>query len=127
MGLCSPTYLQLQCKVALHVQARSRKQEHFFVTGTGTLKLFLLMSSASCTWDWVKPRLSFGTLPRARYDTTYSFLPSVRHSAVSWTESDRFLYIWGGEVVDPEDTEKDSVYKLDTSITLQNVTNHQSP
>lgn len=70
--------------------------------------------ASSCTW--VKPKLSFGPLPRARYVSCLSVALTFKsHSAVSWTENDRYLFIWGGEVTDPDIMEKDSVYKLDTS------------
>lgn len=51
---------------------------------------------------WIRTRLSFGPLP------------SPRHSATTWVADDRFFFVYGGYIEQPEDFEKDSVYRLDT-------------
>ena len=60
------------------------------------------MSAAGVGRRWVAPRISFGALP------------SPRHSATTWTTDDRFFYVYGGSVVNPEPFEQQSVYRLDT-------------
>lgn len=52
--------------------------------------------------EWVKPRISWGPIPTSR------------HSAVSWQTDNRYMFIYGGEVAEPEANEKNTVHSLDT-------------
>jgi len=51
---------------------------------------------------WVPPRVSFGPIPAPRYNAT------------TWVEKDRYFFVYGGIVSDPEPHERDVVYRLDT-------------
>jgi hypothetical protein len=63
--------------------------------------------------QWLKPRMSFGPIP------------SPRHSATVWSSDDRFFYVYGGETSVKDETERDLVYRLDTSIFSLAVPSHR--